>query len=94
MQAGFAMLEMGSVRDKNSQNILLKNVLDICIATMMWLLVGYGIAWGESYNGFMGVSTFLGSSVKPDHFHRDFFFQWAFTGTSATIISGCLAERC
>jgi len=44
MQAGFAMLEMGTVRSKNAQNILLKNLLDISFATLIWFLVGYGIA--------------------------------------------------
>lgn len=44
MQAGFAMLEMGTVRSKNAQNILIKNLLDVSIATILWFVVGYGVA--------------------------------------------------
>lgn len=44
MQAGFAMLEMGTVRSKNAQNILIKNLLDITMATVIWFLIGYGVA--------------------------------------------------
>lgn len=44
MQAGFAMLEMGTVRSKNAQNILIKNLLDVTMATIIWFVIGYGIA--------------------------------------------------
>ena len=47
MQAGFSLLEVGTVRSKNAKNILLKNFLDICISTITWWLVGYGFAFGE-----------------------------------------------
>ena len=58
MQAGFAMLEVGSVRQKNAQNILMKNVLDVCVSGISWILVGFGLAFGESHNGFIGQSKF------------------------------------
>jgi len=56
MQAGFAMLEMGTVRSKNAQNILLKNLLDISFATVIWFCIGYGIAYGKGEGTFMGAS--------------------------------------
>jgi len=63
MQAGFAMLEMGTVRSKNAQNILLKNLLDISCATVIWFLVGYGIAYGAGEGNFMGTSQYAGSDA-------------------------------
>ena len=93
MQAGFAMLELGSVRHKNAQNILLKNFLDICIATLTWWLLGYGFAFGDSSGDFIGSSKFAGKGFEGTNHYRDWMFQWAFAGTAATIVSGCLAER-
>ena len=54
MQAGFAFLEAGCVREKSVQNILIKNVLDICACTIVWWLVGYGFAYGTSSGDFIG----------------------------------------
>ena len=93
MQAGFAMLEVGSVRHKNAQNILLKNFIDICIATLTWWLLGYGFAFGDSSGDFIGSSKFAGKGFEGTNHYRDWMFQWAFAGTAATIVSGCLAER-
>lgn len=91
MHAGFAMLEMGSVRSKNAMNILIKNLLCITMATLVWYFVGYGIAYGDG-TGFLGTSQYAGSNVA--NYNRDWLFQWAFAGTASTIVSGCLAERC
>ena len=91
MQAGFAMLEVGSVRSKNAQNILLKNVLDVCVSGLSWILLGFGFAFGESSGNFIGSSKF-GTVMKTDDY-ANCFFQWAFASTAATIVSGSLAER-
>lgn len=58
MQAGFAMLEMGSVRSKNAMNILIKNLLDIAITTIIWFFCGYGFAMGNSWHSLIGTSEF------------------------------------
>ena len=92
MQAGFAFLEAGSVREKNVQNILIKNMLDICACTIAWWFLGYGFAFGKSSNGFIGSDKFATHDYSQTD-NRDWMFQWAFAGTSATIVSGCLAER-
>lgn len=92
MQAGFAMLETGAVRSINAQNILLKNLFDIAVGSILWWLLGYGFAYGnDGGNGFIGNSQFAGSS--DDFLARDWFFQWAFAATAATIVSGALAGR-
>ena len=91
MQAGFAMLEVGSIRQKNAQNILMKNVLDVCVSGLCWMLIGFGFAFGESSNGFIGTSKFGTVITKEDY--SSCFFQWAFASTAATIVSGSLAER-
>lgn len=94
MQAGFAMLEVGTVRSKNAQNILFKNMLDVAIGTILWWLVGYGFAYGDSKGEFIGGSAFAGHKYDAiDNSYRDWFFQWAFASTAATILSGALAER-
>lgn len=99
MQTGFAMLEVGTVNKKNTSNILLKNVLDASVGSIVWFLTGYGIAMGgaiDSY-GFMGRTHF---GLNLDDFKGDgysyamWLFQWAFAATTATIVSGAVAERC
>ena len=82
MQAGFAMLEVGTVRSKNAQNILLKNLFDIAVGSILWYLIGFGFAYGESSGGFIGTSFFAGYVNSTDVFPaRDWFFQWAFAAT-------------
>lgn len=94
MQAGFALVEVGSVRVKNSQNILFKNLFDICITTVLWWLLGYGMAYGESRGNFVGGSLFTAKDFDANPVrYRDFMFQWAFSGTMITIVSGAMAER-
>jgi len=98
MQTGFAMLEVGSVDVKNTRNILLKNVLDASIGAVIWWLVGFGIATGTSENGFFGTDRFgLTSEEFMDgsgYTYATWLFQWAFAATTATIVSGAVAERC
>merc|ERR1740138_1957435 len=64
MQAGFAFLEAGSCRSKNVATLLMKNVLDVCIGTIAWYVLGYGIAYGvgDNPNGFVGTTSFAGGS--------------------------------
>jgi len=114
MQAGFAMLEAGSIRAKNAKNILLKNLMDPAIAAIIWWAVGFPFAFGERTsggNGWIGSNNFFLSTleyVEPTYAQArypvqprggaityDFwFFQWVFSATAATIVSGAVAERC
>eukprot|EP00584_Thalassiosira_punctigera_P001480 CAMPEP_0172532018 /NCGR_PEP_ID=MMETSP1067-20121228/5219_1 /TAXON_ID=265564 ORGANISM="Thalassiosira punctigera, Strain Tpunct2005C2" /NCGR_SAMPLE_ID=MMETSP1067 /ASSEMBLY_ACC=CAM_ASM_000444 /LENGTH=582 /DNA_ID=CAMNT_0013316477 /DNA_START=196 /DNA_END=1941 /DNA_ORIENTATION=+ len=95
MQAGFAMLCAGSVRMKNLQNTMLKNLLDACGASLGFYTVGYAFAWGGSSNNsgttFIGTENFFLMDVDQKAF---WLFQFAFAATSATIVAGTLAERC
>ena len=94
MQAGFAMLCAGSVRKKNTQNTMLKNLLDACGAAIAYFFVGYGIAFGGDNNTgttFVGKGNFAGMG---DIDYSFYFFQYTFTAAAVTIVAGALAERC
>jgi hypothetical protein len=95
MQAGFAMLTAGSVRTKNTKNVLLKNVLDACVGSVAYFLFGHAFAYGPGGNKFVGFGNFALSSYQGEAFnlYHTFFFQWAFAATAATIVSGSVAER-
>ena len=98
MQAGFALVENGSVRDKNSKNILIKNMFDVCIGALLYWLLGYGFAFGTSRGGFIGADTTTFASAKFDYdctqdHYAFWIFQFSFAATAATIVSGSLAER-
>eukprot|EP00801_Mesodinium_rubrum_P007518 Mrub_07529.p3 GENE.Mrub_07529~~Mrub_07529.p3 ORF type:complete len:113 (-),score=2.87 Mrub_07529:511-849(-) len=84
--AGFAMLEMRSVRSNYAVNILIKNLLDLSLATMFWFIISYGITYCDKYDSFLGISYYAGSIVSD--YGRDWLFQCAFAGTTATIESG------
>jgi len=94
MQAGFSLLEAGSVSAKNSTNILFKNLLDACISAICFFGWGYAFASAnkEGENKFIGTENFFLSAEDGTSFRR-FFFQWAFAATAATIVSGAVAER-
>ncbi len=96
MQAGFGMVEAGFIRSKNACNILTKNFMDYCTASIMFFLVGYAFMFGTG-NGFIGWSNFglTGSEGCPDSLPVWAFwlFQAAFCGASATIVAGAMAER-
>mmetsp|Transcript_738 Transcript_738/g.1007 ORF Transcript_738/g.1007 Transcript_738/m.1007 type:complete len:483 (-) Transcript_738:200-1648(-) len=103
MQAGFALLEAGSVRKKNTNNILFKNLMDASIGAICFWLLGYSFAYGtEKYeyqdpgqdNEFIGAGNWALRNYNNDDSYHSFFFQWAFAGAAATIVSGCVAERC
>lgn len=91
MHAGFSMVESGATRSKNALNILMKNMLTMSIASILYFIVGYGIMFGNSVGGFFGSNGFMLNG------HEDqvgfFVFQAVFAATSATIISGAVAER-
>lgn len=93
MQAGFAMLCAGSVRQKNVKNIMLKNLLDACGGAIGFYTLGYGFAYGAG-NVFIGLSSFAITSFSTGPEYIGWFFQFAFAATAATIVAGTVAERC
>ncbi|VEU34560.1 unnamed protein product [Pseudo-nitzschia multistriata] len=93
MQAGFAMLCAGSVRQKNVKNIMLKNLLDACGGAIGFYTLGYGFAYGSG-NTFIGASNFAITEMSSGPDYIGFFFQFAFAATAATIVAGTVAERC
>jgi Amt family ammonium transporter len=94
MQAGFAMLCAGSVRQKNVKNIMLKNLLDACGGALGFYTLGYGFSYGASNNAFIGTSDFAITDASSGPDYIGFFFQFAFAATAATIVAGTVAERC
>jgi len=93
MQAGFAMVETGFTRAKNAGNILMKNLMDFCIGTVVFILVGFGLLLGEDMAGLIGKPGF---DIFTDYAHFDwsgFVFNLVFCATTATIVSGAMAER-
>lgn len=92
MQAGFGLLEVGSIRAKNAQNVLLKNIIDGCAAALIYWATGFGLALGEGGNPFLGKSFFF--LVGYEDQLVVFFFFYVFAATTATIVSGAVAERC
>jgi len=97
MAAGFAMLEAGLVRSKNTTEILTKNVCLYSIACVMYLIVGYNIMYVDNGEGgwLPSISTLIGSQASDaDHaLESDFFFQVVFVATAMSIVSGAVAER-
>ena len=93
MQCGFALLEAGAVRSKNTVNILIKNMLDALIGGVVYWAVGWAFAYGEGESGFMGTSQFFFYGFQGKDY-PSWFFQFVFAATTATIVSGAIAERC
>lgn len=93
MQAGFAMLCAGSVRQKNVKNIMLKNLLDACGGAIGFYTLGYGFAYGSG-GTFIGGSSFAITEMDDGPAYIGWFFQFAFAATAATIVAGTVAERC
>lgn len=91
MHAGFAMVESGFTRSKNALNILMKNFMTMSIAAVLYFIVGYGIMFGTSGGGIIGIDGFLLSGQEDQI--GFFVFQAVFAATCATIISGAVAER-
>ena len=87
MQAGFTLVESGMTRAKNAVNIAMKNLLDICVGSITFWLVGYSLMYGDTSNGwFFWSGLFQGEGA-------DLFFQTMFAATTATIVSGAIAGR-
>jgi Amt family ammonium transporter len=96
MQAGFALVEAGLTRSKNTTNILFKNLIDFVFATGAFWAFGYAFMYGSSAAGFIGTSGFFisgGEDVVGVPVLAFWFFQLVFAGTAATIVSGAMAER-
>lgn len=94
MQCGFAMVETGFTRAKNAGNIIMKNLMDFCIGTPMFLLLGFSLMLSEDYvMGLIGVPN-LGIFTDYANFDwSNFVFNLVFCATAATIVSGAMAER-
>jgi Amt family ammonium transporter len=87
MQAGFTLVEAGMTRSKNAVNIAMKNILDICVGSLSYWLIGYSLMYGDTSNGwFFWSGLFQGEGA-------DLFFQTMFAATTATIVSGAIAGR-
>ena len=93
MQAGFAMVEAGFTRAKNTGNILMKNLMDFCIGTVMFILIGFSFLLGEDLLGFIGKPGFDIFTAYADFDFSNFVFNLVFCATTATIVSGAMAER-
>lgn len=98
MQAGFAMVEAGMTRAKNSANIVMKNLMDMSLGSLAFFLVGFGFMFGTDAGGWIGTDNFMLSDVEPGtddgYFQFAFFiFQTVFAATAATIVSGAISER-
>ena len=93
MQAGFAMVEAGFTRAKNTGNILMKNLMDFCIGTVVFILIGFGLLLGEDVAGFIGKPGFDIFTAYENFDYSNFVFNLVFCATTATIVSGAMAER-
>jgi len=94
MQAGFAMVEAGFTRAKNTGNIIMKNLMDFCIGCVVFILIGFGLFLGEdTLNGFCGKPNFDIFTNYADFDWSGFIFNLVFCATTATIVSGAMAER-
>ena len=93
MQAGFAMVEAGFTRAKNTGNIIMKNLMDFCIGTVVFILIGFGLLMGEDLFGFIGNPGFDLFTAYSEFDFSSFVFNLVFCATTATIVSGAMAER-
>ena len=93
MQAGFAMVESGFARAKNAGNILMKNLMDFCIGTCVFILIGFSLLLGEDLCGFIGKPGFDIFTAYESFDWSNFVFNLVFCATTATIVSGAMAER-
>ncbi len=99
MQPGFAMVEAGFTRAKNAANIILKNLMDFSVASLVFWLVGFSLMFGPDVAGLIGFGGLGATASAYEHlglaipFFAFFWFQTTFAGTTATIVSGAMAER-
>ena len=107
MQVGFAMLENGTVRAKNSKSILIKNIIDVSLGAIIFYCFGFGLAFGlrciencgypeeEKMSKYIGTKYFAGHGFdeNKENMYIKWCFEFSFCATAATIVSGSLAER-
>lgn len=93
MQAGFAMVETGFTRAKNAGNIIMKNLMDFCIGTCVFILIGFSFLLGEDMIGLIGKPGFDIFTAYGNFDWSNFVFNLVFCATTATIVSGAMAER-
>ncbi|SFB27037.1 ammonium transporter, Amt family [Acetitomaculum ruminis DSM 5522] len=93
MQAGFAMCEAGFTRAKNTGNIIMKNLMDFCIGTVVFIVIGFSLLLGEDMMGIIGQPGFDMFSNYANFDYSNFVFNLVFCATTATIVSGSMAER-
>jgi Amt family ammonium transporter len=94
MQAGFAAVEAGFCRAKNTTNLMMKNIMDMAMGSLAYFAVGWAIMYGADLSGFIGTDQwFLIGEAYDVTVYRDFMFQVVFAATAATIVSGAVAER-
>ena len=91
MQAGFAMVETGFTRAKNAGNIIMKNLMDFCIGTVMFILIGFSLLLGEDLVGIIRPGRYFINYANFDW--SNFVANLVFCATTATIVSGAMAER-
>lgn len=92
MQAGFALVESGMSRAKNSVNVIMKNYMDACVCSVIFWALGYGLMFGANNSGWFGASHFFPSDMAGWDW-TFLFFQMMFAATTTTIASGAMAER-
>lgn len=93
MQAGFTMVEVGFTKAKNAGNIIMKNLMDFCIGTVMFIIIGFSLLMGEDMLGLIGKPGFDLFTVYANFDFSSFVFNLVFCATTATIVSGAMAER-
>lgn len=92
MQAGFALLESGMSRSKNAVNVMMKNYMDVCLGSLLFWLIGFGLMFGDNPSGFIGFSHFALTAADAWDYSV-LLFQIMFAATAVTICSGAMAER-
>ena len=93
MQAGFAMVEAGFTRAKNANNIIMKNLMDFAVGSLLFYMAGYALMYGDNITGFIGTTGFIDPVAKGIAEPVEVIFQTVFCATAATIVSGAMAER-
>jgi Amt family ammonium transporter len=92
MQAGFALLESGASRAKNSINVLMKNYMDMCLGGLIFWSIGFGLMFGDTSTGWLGINHFFQQQFTTAEAVK-LAYQTMFAATAATIVSGAVAER-
>lgn len=98
MQAGFAMVETGFTRSKNAGNIIMKNLMDFALGSLIYWIIGFGLMFGKDAAGIIGIPGFFADGTAENaatsvNNYAFLFFQTVFCATAATIVSGAMAER-